>query len=177
MLFMLNQLYEVSALLRKSRKETIGNRKKSEIIMDEMNIWPDILTAEYCLDQGIVFPFKNYFGNRSIRSVEHVTTCEEFAKREKISSENKDILYSVFDIYNRVYYDTNFVANKSSKNRPIGNVGNPLREYISLETDRMIKDVIISGIKNREYWAERLERDCIEYTETSAKIKQLYRPR
>ena len=173
-LFMLNRLYEVSVALRKQRKEKVGNRKKPEIIMDEMNIWPDLITADYCMQNGILIPMKNYFGKRSIRNVEHVSLCESFATEKQISPTGKEILYSVFDIYNRVYYDTTFVANKSSNNIPIANVGNPLREYISLETDRVIKELIIEGRKKHQYWAERIERDCIEYTETSARIKALY---
>lgn len=176
-LYMINYLYEVATLLRKRRKEKVGTRRPSEIIMDEMNIWPDILTAEYCAEAGIPFPYKNYFGLRSVRNVEHVSASEQFSKKQGLSPEAKNILYSIFDINNRVFYDMQFVRNKSSKNRPIGNVGNPLREYISLETDRMIKDLIIDHMKNTSYWSERLERDCIEYTETSAKIKQLYHRR
>ena len=49
-----------------------------------------------------------------------------------------------------------------------------MREYISLETDRLIKDLIIDKLGNEDFWKERIERDCIEYTETSAKIKELY---
>lgn len=170
----LNKFYEVAVSLRKQRKEKVGKRKKAEIIMDEMNIWPDLITADYCYQNGIIIPYKNYFGKRSARNVEHVAQCEEFATETHLSATGKEILYSVFDIYNRVYYDTVFVANKSSHNYPIANVGNPLREYISLETDRMIKDLIIDKKKNQQFWAERAERDCVEYTETSARIKSLY---
>lgn len=173
-LFILNEFYKIAVMLRKLRKEKVGNRKKPAVIMDEMNIWPDLITAEYCLQNGITIPYKNYFGKRSARNVEHVSQCEEFATFKKLSATGKEILYSVFDIYNRVYYDTTFVANKSSNNRPIANVGNPLREYIALETNRVIKEIIIEGRKKQQYWEERVERDCIEYTETSARIKGLY---
>ena len=173
-LFILNDFYKVSVMLRKLRKEKVGNRKKADVIMDEMNIWPDLITADYCMQNNIPIPYKNYFGKRSVRNVEHVSQCEEFAAVTGISETGKEILYSVFDIYHRVYYDKNFVANKSSKNKPIANVGNPLREYISLETDRVIKEIIIEGRKKHQYWEERVERDCIEYTETSARIKGLY---
>lgn len=173
-LYILNRFYEVAVMLRTLRKEKVGNRKKAEVIMDEMNIWPDLITAEYCMQNGITIPYKNYFGKRSVRNVEHVAQCEEFATHKRLSETGKEILYSVFDIYHRVYYDTTFVANKSSKNRPIANVGNPLREYIALETDRVIKEIIIEGRKKHQYWQERIERDCVEYTETSARIKGLY---
>ena len=175
-LFVLNKLYEASVMLRTLRKEKIGNRRKGEIIMDEMNIYPDLLVASYCMENRIVLPYKNYAGKRSVRNVEHVSLCEKFATNIRLTEYEKEVLYSVFDIYNRVYYDTVFKVNKSTKNRPIGNVGNPLREYISLESDRMIKDIIIDKKRNEDFWRERIERDCIEYTETSAKIKQLYNP-
>ena len=35
--------------------------------------------------------------------------------------------------------------------------------------------IIIEGRKKQQYWEERVERDCIEYTETSARIKGLYK--
>lgn len=173
-LFILNKLYEVAVMLRNGRKEKVGNRRKGEVIMDEMNIAPDLLVASYCQENRIPFPYKNYAGKRTVRNVEHVSQCEKYATHAKLSEFEKEVLYSVFDIYNRVYYDTVFKVNKSTKNRPIGNVGNPLREFIALETDRMIKDVIIDKKHNEDLWRERIERDCIEYTETSAKIRQLY---
>lgn len=175
-LFVLNKLYEVALMLRTARKEKVGNRRKGEIIIDEMNIYPDLLVASYCQENRIVFPYKNYAGKRSVRNVEHISLCEKYATNHKLTDYEKEVLYSVFDIYNRVYYDTTFKVNKSTKNRPIGNVGNPLREFIALETDRMIKDIIIDKKRNEDFWREQIERDCIEYTETSAKIRQLYNP-
>ena len=173
-LFVLNKLYEVAVMLRSGRKERVGNRRKGEVIMDEMNIYPDLLVASYCQENRIPFPYKNYAGKRAIRNIEHISQCERYATRARLTEFEKEVLYSVFDIYNRVYYDTIFKVNKSTKNAPIGNVGNPLREFILLETDRMIKDIIIDKKHNDDLWRERIERDCIEYTETSAKIRQLY---
>ncbi len=84
------------------------------------------------------------------------------------------MLNSIFDIYNRVFYDTINYGNKTYKGKPCGSVGNPMREYISLESDRLIKDIVIDNKNNEDYWKERIERDCIEYTATSAKIRELY---
>ena len=84
------------------------------------------------------------------------------------------MLYSLFNTFKRPFYDTIFIDNKTYHGAPCGSVGNPMREYISLESDRLIKDIFINDQKNEEYWKDRIERDCIEYTETSAKIRELY---
>ena len=84
------------------------------------------------------------------------------------------MLNSFFDIYNRVFYDKINYGNKTYHGHPCGSVGNPLREYMSLETNRLIKDVVIEDKGNISYWIDRVDRDCIEYTETSAKIRTLY---
>ncbi len=170
----LKKMRDLLALICSKRKATIGNRSGANIIMDEMNIITDLATASYFEQNGIIFPYKNFAGLRNKRSVEDVSKCEEFAERHELDKNDLILLYSIFNINNRVYYDTINHGNTEFNGRAIGNVGNPLRQYISLETDRLIKDVVISGEKNIDFWLERIERDCIEYTETSAKIKQLY---
>lgn len=162
-------------LLRKNRGEKTSKVKTSPLIIEETNVLVDIVTADYFKKNGLIFPYKNYLGKKSMRSARDVSLCENFNRDNDISEEGRNILYSIFDIYNRVYYDTVSVGNKAFGGRDVGNVGNPLREYISLETDRLIKDLVISGEHNHAYWEERIERDCLEYTETSAKIKSLYK--
>jgi hypothetical protein len=44
-----------------------------------------------------------------------------------------------------------------------------------LETDRLIKDLVISELDNLDYWIERIENDCVEMSEASSKVKELYR--
>lgn len=171
----LHQARYISSVLRKNRGEKLGNMRMSSLIIEEINILVDIVVADYFKKNGLIFPYKNYIGKRSIRSAKDITNCEIFNRNNNISEEGRNILYSIFDIYNRIYYDTVSVGNKSFGGSDVGNVGNPLREYISLETDRLIKDLVISGEHNFAYWEERIERDCIEYTETSAKIKSLYK--
>lgn len=170
----LYDMYDLACELRKKREETIGKRGKSAIIVDEFNIIPDLATAAYFQENGIVFPYKNYFGKRSKTNAEHVNACQNFIQNNGIPIEDAQVLLSIFDIYNRVFYDTTNYGNKSFKGAAAGNVGNPMREYISLETLRLIKDLLIDKVGNYDYWQERITRDCIEYTETSARIKSLY---
>lgn len=170
----LNSMKRLLVMMCKNRKCTVGGRSTSHLIVDEMNIITDLATASYFEQNGIIFPYKNFRGLRSKRSVEDVSKCEEFARLHDLGESDLELLYSIFDINNRVYYDTINHGNTEFNGQAVGNVGNPLRQYISLETDRLIKDVVISGEKNIDFWLERIERDCIEYTETSAKIKQLY---
>jgi hypothetical protein len=82
----------------------------------------------------------------------------------------------VFDIYNRIFYDTINYGNATYDGVACGSIGNPMREFISLETLRLIDSLLIQGTRDDEYWAQRIENDCVEYTETSSKIKSLYGP-
>ena len=170
----LNPMYELACKLRKRRGEKIGSRTKAAVIMDEFNIIADLGVASYFENEGIVFPYKNYKGKKTPVPPEQVFQTQEFINLNDISEAGREIIYSIFDINNRVFYDTINHGNWAFKGQPIGNVGNPMREYISLETDRLIKDLIIDKMGNEGFWNERIERDCIEYTETSAKIKELY---
>jgi serine/threonine protein kinase len=170
----LNPMYELAAKLRRKRGERIGNRTKSYVIMDEFNIIADLAVAAYFNDQNIIFPYKNYKGKKSPVSQINIDQTEQFIRVNNISEEGRELINTIFDINNRVFYDTVNHGNTAYKGKPVGNVGNPMREYISLETDRLIKDLIIDKIGNEDDWKEKIERDCIEYTETSAKIKELY---
>ena len=100
---------------------------------------------------------------------------QKMLKSNDLSEEDINYLYSIFDINNRVYYDNIALPNISYGGSIATNVGNPLREYISLEACRAIKDMVINKEKNKAYWEERIIRDVVEYTETSAKIRQLYK--
>ena len=174
-LFVLNDMYEFAKAMRKRRKETIGKRSKSNIIVDEFNIAPDMGTAAYFLERGIVFPYKNFAGKKSPFAREDVAKVADYIDHNDLDAEQKEFLTSVFDANHRVYYDTVNHGNHSFNGVAMGNVGNPLREYISLETLRLIKDLIINKEGNVDYWESRIERDCIEFTETTARIKTLYK--
>ena len=58
---------------------------------------------------------------------------------------------------------------------PYSNCGNPLREYISLDTCRLVKDLMIDNINNTDYWEEKISNDCAELSEASSKVKELYK--
>lgn len=173
-LFVLNKMYQVAKLMRKKRGNTIGKRPKPFIIMDEFNIAPDLYTASYFLDKGIIFPYKNFLGKKCNPTSFNVQKCASFVYEEKLSETQKQILYSIFDTKNRIFYDTINHGHSGFGKQPMGNVGNPLREYISLETLRLIKEIVIDKSGNMDYWIERIETDCIDYTETIARIKTLY---
>ncbi len=170
----LNKMYDLSAKLCRKRKDMIGKRSPAKLIMDEFNVLPDLVTADYFYNNGIVFPYKNYFGKLKSGSRKNVIKIEDFIQENNLDEESIAMLNSIFDIYNRVFYDTINYGNKTYKGKPCGSVGNPMREYISLETDRLIKDLLIHNLNNYDYWLERAQRDCIELTETSAKIRSLY---
>ena len=170
----LNKMYDLAAKLCRKRKEVIGRRSPAKVIMDEFNILPDLQTAKYFNENGIVFPYKNYFGKLKNNSRKHIAKVDAFIRNNNLDEESSDMLYSLFNTFKRPFYDTIFVDNKTYHGAPCGSVGNPMREYISLESDRLIKDLVINNKNNEDYWKERIERDCIEYTETSAKIKELY---
>ncbi len=161
-----------ASLLRKNRHES-SNIGMSSLIMEEYNILVDLATAKYFKNKGLVFPYKNYAGKRDIRTALDVELCESFNREHEISPEGRNIVYSIFDIYSRVFYDTISIGNKSFCGADVGNVGNPLREYISLETNRLIKDLVIDKVGNLDFWEERIENDCIECTEISAKMRSL----
>ena len=67
-------------------------------------------------------------------------------------------------------------GNKSFHGEACGNVSNPLRDYLSLESDRLISDVVIDGnrVYDKDYWKERILNDAIEFTETTSKLNELY---
>ena len=170
----LNKMYDLAVKLCRKRKEVVGRRSPAKVIMEEFNILPNLQTALYFEKNGIIFPYKNYLGKLKSGSRKHILQVKEFSKKNNLDEESSELLNSIFDIYNRVFYDTINYGNKTYHGLPCGSVGNPMREYISLETDRLIKDLIIDQSGNYDYWEDRIERDCIEYTETSAKIKELY---
>ena len=171
----LENMYIVAKRLREKRHENLGQRSKAGVIMDEYNIWANIATAQDMLERNIIFPYKNY--SLDDDSNKYVLAVSKFLKENELDEESKRLLYSLPDTKSRVYYSTNNIGNANFNKLPYTNIGNPLREYISLEADRLIKDLIIDGINNYDYWEERITNDCIEQTEASIKVKELYKTR
>ena len=169
------ELAELAKKIRARRGEKKGKNTRAALIIEEYNIFADLVVANFFNKSGIIFPYRIFEGKRDGKTLSDLESCSEFIKEHQINDENIALINEVLLANNRTYYDTTPKPNKSFKGAYAGNVGNPLREYISLETDRLIKDLIINGQTNFSYWEERIERDCIEYTETSAKINQLKR--
>lgn len=165
---------DIARKLRRSRNELIGNISESQLIMEEFNILPNMLMADFFHRNNLVFAYKNFLGKRSCFNIEHQNECAEFAIQNELNEAEKSLLYSVFDINHRIIYDTNPLPNASFNGRIIGSVSNPLREYMSLESIREIKDLMVYSYKMYSYWQERIPIDCIEQTEIVAKIRSLY---
>lgn len=168
----LNDMFKISKSLSKSRNSHDGKRNKARMIMDEYNILVNLATAKFFLDNNIVFLYENYkkedIDRKYIDYVKsHITDCcNDEASRK--------LLLSLLDYKKRVCYDTINSGNDNFDGRAYGNVGNTLREYISIETSRLIKDIIIDKLDNIDYWIERANLDCIQCTETKARIRSLY---
>lgn len=175
----LGMLRKVRDLMTKSarkRKEKVGGKSGAKIILDEINVLPDLVSAKFALENDIPFAFKNYLGKQKVGTNKHVLEVNDFIQNEALSSEGIEVLNSIFDIYNRVFYDTINYGNKSFHGEACGNVSNPLRDYLSLESDRLISDVVIDGnrVYDKDYWKERILNDAIEFTETTSKLNELY---
>ena len=175
----LGMLRKVKDLMTKSarkRKEKTGGKSGAKIILDEINALPDLVSAKFALENNIPFAFKNYLGDKKFSSDKHVLVINDFIKNESLSPEGIEVVNSIFDIYNRVYYDTINIGNKSFHGEACGNVGNPLRDYLSLESDRLLGDIVIDGnrVYDHDYWRERILNDAIEFTETTSKLNELY---
>ena len=168
-------MYFVAKKLRRySSIKKHDSRNKAHDIIDSFNFAPDIATAKYFKKNDIVFPYKNFEGKITDGSI-YLSDIRNFEEERELSQLSHELILSLIEIRNRIDYDTICKGNSLYKGNPVGNVGNPLRQYISLETDRLIKDLVIDEKNNFSYWNERIEEDCIEYTETSAKIKELYK--
>lgn len=169
----LNSLANLAYKIRTRRGEKKSKNAKANLIIEEYNVFADLIVADYFNKVGMVFPYRNFEGKRSGKTPDDLDMALKYIKEKQVSDKGIELINEVLLAYNRTYYDTVPKPNKSFKGLYSGNVGNPLREYISLETDRLIKDLIIAGQKNVAYWEERINRDCIEYTETSNRINQL----
>ena len=170
---MINRMAEICKKLRINRHDSLGKRTRCGIIMDEYNIWANIATANYFDKNGIVFPFKNFLGEDY--SNKYIHDMREFLQHNSVDEDSRNLLYEIVDAKSRIFYSTVNQGNAHFNKLPYGNVGNPLREYISLETDRLIKDLVINELGNFDYWLERIENDCVELSEQSSKVKELYR--
>ena len=171
---MLNNMYKVGKLLRLNRGETIGKRSKGGIILDEFNIWANVSTAMYFDgNPELPFAFKNFLSD-DYRS-KHVGDIRRFLSENKVDEDSRNLLYDLAEAKSRTFYSLKNMGNAKFNGLPYSNVGNPLREYISLETDRLIKDLVINELNNFDYWYERIENDCIEQSEGASKVKELYK--
>lgn len=173
---MLNLMHDIAVGVTRNRRETIGARKPGQLIVDQFNITPDLAMAARFDKENRPFAFKNYLGKLKINSKPHANQVADFIEDNYLSDESNEMLTSVFDIYNRIFYDTINYGNATYDGVACGSIGNPMREFISLETLRLIDSLLIQGNRDDEYWAQRIENDCVEYTETSSKIKSLYGP-
>ena len=169
---LLNTMYSICKTLRISRHDSIGKRSPGGVILDEYNIWANIASATYAEENGIVFPYKNFI-KRPDSMDSFMLALKEFGK--DIDEDAKDLLYSIEGAKERQFYSTINYGNARFNGMPYSNVGNPLREYISLDTCRLIKDLIIDELNNTDYWEEKISNDCCELSEASSKVKELYK--
>jgi exoribonuclease R len=170
---LLEKMAHVCKMLRLNRHGTIGKRTKAGIIMDEYNIWANIVTAMYFEKNGIVFPYKNFVGDDF--SNKYISDMRTFLHENKVDEDSRNLLYELVEAKSRPFYSTTNYGNAHINGLPYSCIGNPLREYISLETDRLIKDLVISKLDNLDEWTERINNDCVELSEVSSKVKELYR--
>ena len=173
---MLNLMNEIATGIAINRRETIGARKPAQLIVDMFNTTPDLAMAQRFLKENRPFAYKNYLGRLKVNSKPHVNVVSDFIEQNNLTEESSEVLKSVFDIYNRIFYDTINYGNATYNGAACGSLGNPMREFICLEQLRAIDSMLIQGNHDDEYWAQRIENDCVEYTEASTKIKSLDGP-
>lgn len=171
--WLLDMMYKMGKKLRANRDETIGRRGKAAIICDEFNIWSNIATATYFKETGLPFAFKNYL-SEDYKS-KYIVSLRRFLNENKVDEDSRNLLYDLSETKSRTFYSTTDQGNAKFNGLPYCNIGNPLREYISLETDRLIKDLVIDKLGNTDYWQERIENDCVEQSEGVQKVKELYK--
>ncbi|MBR6073207.1 MAG: RNB domain-containing ribonuclease [Bacilli bacterium] len=171
--WLLDMMYKMGKKLRSNRDETIGRRGKAAIICDEFNIWSNIATASYFNETGLPFAFKNFL-SEDYKS-KYLGSLRRFLNENNVDEDSRNLLYDLSEAKSRTFYSTTNEGNAKFNGLPYCNIGNPLREYISLETDRLIKDLVIDKLGNNDYWLERIENDCIEQSEGVQKVKELYK--
>ena len=170
---LMNNMYTVAKKLRLNRHMKRGSRSRAGVIMDEFNIWTNIAFAQYFKDNNLPYPYVNYTGVDDPNK--YMISIHEYLQNNKVDEETRGIVYSLGDTRPRTSFSTNCLGNNLFNKNPYSDVTNPLREYISLETDRVIKDLLINKTNNIDYWAERLSDDIAELSETTAKVKELYK--
>jgi len=170
----LRQMNRLADMLMDKYHLKYETRSKANKITYVFNMIFDIEIAKYFNSRGIVFPYKIYMGKQYEAEFSEVKLAENYSDDHNLSSDGRDILFGIIDSKNRVYYDTTPTPNKNAGGNITGSVGNPLRDYISIESGRLINDLLIEKKDNYDFWEERIERDCIDITETSAKIRSLY---
>ena len=169
---LLNMMFSICKSLRISRHDTLGKRSPAGIILDEYNIWANIATAQFAEDNGIIFPYKNLI-KREEATAYFLQALKEFDGQ--LDDDAREMLYSIEGTKERNFYSTINYGNARFNNMPYSNCGNPLREYISLDTCRLVKDLMIDNINNTDYWEEKISNDCAELSEASSKVKELYK--
>ena len=169
---LINKMHKICVTLRKLRHEKTSKRSKAGIVMDEYNIWTNIALASYFNENNIVFPYINHSSNDSTK---YTTAIDTFLRNTKVDEETQGIVYTLGDTKQRSHLSTICEGNNLFNKLPYGNVTNPLREYLSLETDRLIRDIMIDELHNYDYWADRISDDVSELNETMAKVKELYK--
>ena len=169
---LLKSLNRISKNLRKMRHERIGNRSKAGLIMDETNIWSNLFVAQDAFDRDMLFPYKNLLVNESD---EYPFYIKEFLNTHNINEDAKILLSTILSTKPRTYFSTTPRGNHQFDKMFYCSTTNPLREYMSLETGRLIKDLIIDEKGNEEMWEERIKDDCVRCSEQEAKVKELYK--
>lgn len=168
---LLNSMHRICKVLREKRHDK-DRRGPGGVILDEYNIWANIAAATFAEENGIIFPYKNLI-RRPDSMDSFMLALKAFGK--DIDEDAKDLLYSIEGAKERQFYSTINYGNARFNGMPYSNVGNPLREYISLDTCRLIKDLIIDEVNNTDYWEEKISNDCCELSESSSKVKELYK--
>ena len=169
---LIKNMYNVAVLLRRQRKLKNSKGNKPGTVVEEFNTWTNIATATFFDKNNILFPYKNYVGT------DYYTKYREdinaFCETQEIDDKAKKLLQEVSNARTRPFFSTTNIGNTIYCGFPYGTVGNPLRDYMSLESGRVIKSLVIYKNAKEDDLRETIENDCIEQTELNEKIKELY---
>lgn len=145
--------------------ELLGKTKDKKIhnIPSVFNSLAGKLTAEYCVSYDLPMIFRNCVPLAKLTNEEQRQKVNDYIE-EKI---NADYLEHFLDQTNgscRSFYDTTNYGHHKLRCSAYADVSSPIRNFVSAEILRMVKEMIIKGRKSNEVVADY----CREFAEIAA---------
>lgn len=146
-----------------SEKNDYGNRTPAEIIVEEVMVLINCLTAKLYDSKGYPFIYRVHPTLSSTAEYNYLMRLKEYIESEYLDKEKHvKIVHGLMGIYPEAYYSSKNIGHFGLGKDAYSHVTSPIRRYPDLTVQRLLYDYILTNptLDKDKYWETIIEEIC-----------------